>query len=226
MNTPSILLAASLALGGIAASHTANAALVEYSATVAAQTTPFSSNFSVQLFDGSLGTLGSVTLTLVSNIVGQIDLFNNLRTAQNFSNAFAQIPVTVTAGTRDASSVTSTATALLASGTAAAGPGISSFSGIASTASNSASVAPANFANYIGTSGATALFTAASTGGNFGGSSVPGLFFGGSATAGGTFKISYLYEPVAAVPLPAAAWLLGSGVLTMAAAARRKRRPN
>ncbi len=223
MNPKSIFLAAGLALGGITTSHTANAALVEYSATVAAQSTPFSSSFSVPLFDGSLGALGGVTLTLVSNIVGQIDVFNNLRTAQNFSNAFAQIPVTVTATTPDATVVTSTATASLASGSAAAGPGISSFSGIASSASSATSVAAGSIANYIGSSGATALFTAASNGGNFGGSSVPGLFFGGSATASGTFTISYLYEPVAAVPLPAAALLWGSGLLSLGAAARRRR---
>lgn len=219
MNIRSIVLTGSLVL----CANTANAAFVEYSTPLASNSTPFSTTFSVPLFNSSLGTLNSVTLSLVSNIVGRIDVFNNLSAPQGFTNAFATIPVTVTSSTPDATVVSAVATAWLASGTAAPGFPISSFAGIAASASNSVSVLPVNVVHYIGLDGGSALFTAASTGGSYGGTSVPGLFFGGSAVADGSFTVRYDYNAVSAVPLPATALLFGSGLLSLGAAWRRRR---
>ena len=219
MHIKSIVLTGSLVLCASAA----NAAFIEYNTALAPNPTPISTTFSVPLFNSSLGTLNNVSLSLVSNIVGRIDVFNNLSTPQTFTNAFATIPVTVTANTPDATSVTAVAITLLPSGTATPGFPISSFTGIASTASNSVHVLPFNFAAYTGLGGGSALFTAASAGGSYGGTSVPGLFFGGSAVADGSFTIRYDYDAAPAVPVPAAAWLLGSGLLSLGAAWRRKR---
>lgn len=218
MNFKTVLLTSGLML----CAGAADAALVEYSASLPTQPSPFSTTFSVPLFNSALGTLNGVTLSLVSNIVGQIDVFSILSTAQTFTNAFAQIPVTVTGP--DGTSLTAVATAMLASGSATPNFQISSFPGIAATAQASVSLVPASFGSYLGQGGATALFTAFSEGGNFGGTSVPGLFFGGSATSDASLSIRYDYDPVSAVPVPAAAWLLGTGLLSLGAFCRRKRR--
>lgn len=219
MNIKSMVLTGTLVL----CTGATHAAFIEYSTALASNPTPFSTTFSVPLFDSHLGTLSSVTLSLVSNIVGRIDVFNNLGTPQAFTNAFATIPVTVTSHTPDATSVTAVAISLAPSGTATPGFPITSFTGIAATASNAVNVAPVNFAAYMGLGGGSALFTAASNGGSYGGTSVPGLFFGGSAVADGNFTVRYDYDAVSAVPVPAAALLLGSGVLSFGAAWRRKR---
>ena len=219
MSFKSVALSGSMAL----CASVANAAFVEHSMVLASNPTPFSTTFSVPLFNSSLGTLNGVTLSLVSNIVGRIDVFNSLGTSKGFTNAFAAIPVTVTSNTPDATSVTAVATALLASGPATPGFPISSFPGISVTASNSVNVLPLNFAAYIGMGGGSALFTASSTGGTYGGTSVPGLFFGGSAVADGLFTVRYDYDAVSTVPVPAAALLFGSGLVALGAVWRRKR---
>lgn len=219
MNLRLIVLTGSLVL----CVGAANAAFIEYNTVLAPSSTPFSTTFSVPLFNSSLGTLNNVSLSLVSHIIGRIDVFNNLGTPQTFTNAFVSIPVTVTANTPDATSVTAVAIAALASGTAAPGFPISSFTGIVGTASNSVNVLPLNFAPYIGMGGTSASFTANRTDGTFGGTSVPGLFFGGSAVADGLFTVRYSYDAVSAVPVPASALLLGSGLLSLGAAWRRKR---
>jgi hypothetical protein len=111
---------------------------------------------------------------------------------------------------------------LLASGTAQSGIPINTFTGVTGTASNSVNVMSADIAKYVGLGGATSMFTVATTGANFGGTSVPGVFFGGSAVADATFKIQYDYSPLSAVPLPPAPLLLFSG-LALAAMLRRRR---
>lgn len=222
MNIKLIALTGSLVLSA----GVANAALVEYTRTLASSPTPFSSTFSLPLFDSSLGTLNGVSFSLLSNITGSIDVINILSTPQAFTDAFARIPVKVTSSTLDGISVTSTYITLLGSGTAlsaSSGTPINSFTGVTGTASNSVNVLSADISKYVGLGGGTALFTAATTGATFGGTSVPGVFFGGSAVADATFKIKYEYSPVSAVPVPASALLFGSGLVALGAAWRRKR---
>lgn len=212
----STLLAAGLMLTGVAA----QAAFVESRATFAANATPFSIDFAVPLFDSRLGTLNNILLSLTTSIVGEIGIYNPGPVAKPFVNAFATIPVTVTSKAPDASALTAHATATVAAGQAA--PGISTFSGIASSGSSSTSVLPADFASYIGPGSGSALFSAVSGAGTFGGTTGSNLFFGGAATANGVFTVRYDYDPVAPVPLPAAAWLLGSGLVWFGAMRRRR----
>lgn len=222
MNIKLIVLTGSLVLSASAA----NAAVVEYTRTLAASPTPFSSTFSLPLFDGTLGTLTGVNFSLLSNVSGSIDVINILSTPQAFTDAFARIPIKVTSNTLDATSVTATYITSLASGTALSalsGIPVNSFPGITGTVSSSVNVLPADISKYVGLGGGTALFTATTTGANFGGTAVPGVFFGGSAVADATFKIQYDYSPVSAVPVPAAALLFGSGLISLGAVWRRNR---
>ncbi len=219
MNIKSVVLTGSLMLCASAA----NAAVVEYSSVLASNPTPFSTTFSLKLFDSSLGTLNGVSFSLLSHVTGSIDVINILSTPQAFTDAFARIPVKVTSSTLDATSVTATYITMLASGTALSGVLVNSFPGVTGTASNSVSVLSADIAKYVRLGGGDAMFTAATTGANFGGTSVPGVFFGGSAVADAKFTIQYDYSPVSAVPVPAAALLFGSGLMSLGAAWRRKR---
>ena len=219
MKIKSMVLTGSLMLCASAA----NAAVVEESVVLASNPTPFSTTFSLKRFDSTLGTLNGVSFSLLSHVTGSIDVINILSTPQAFTDAFARIPVKVTSGTLDATSVTATYITMLASGTALSGGPVNSFPGVTGTASNSVNVLPSDIAKYVGLGGGTVMFTAATTGANFGGTSVPGVFFGGSAVADATFKIQYDYSPVSAVPVPAAALLFGSGLMSLGAAWRRKR---
>lgn len=219
MNIKSVVLTGSLMLCASAA----NAAVVEYSSVLASNPTPFSTTFSLKLFDSSLGTLNGVSFSLLSHVTGSVDVINILSTPQAFTDAFARIPVKVTSGTLDATSVTATYITMLARGTALSGVLVNSFPGVTGTASNSVSVLSADIAKYVRLGGGDAMFTAATTGANFGGTSVPGVFFGGSAVADAKFTIQYDYSPVSAVPVPAAALLFGSGLMSLGAAWRRKR---
>jgi hypothetical protein len=179
----------------------ASASFVEYSTNIGAQAVSFSTTFSVQKFDASLGSLTGITLSLTSSIVGQLDVFNVLSTAQSFTNASAAIPVTVTAMTPDTTTVSANAVATVATGIA--NPGANAFPGLTASATGSSSVALSNWAYYIGLGASTASFTATTPGGLYTGTAAPGVFFGGSGTADGLFKIRYDYLPTTStVPLP------------------------
>lgn len=209
----------------VTASGAASAAFVDYSASIPSGAVPYVSPyvFSLNKFDSSFGTLTGITLTLVSNINAEVDVFNSTGIAQNFTSASAALPITVTSTTADTTSVTATATASTGSGIAAVG--FNAFPGLTSTATALFNVAASNFSNYIGTSGQTVAFNATAGTGNYSGSAAPGVFFSGSGSAGGNFTIRYTYdEPsVSAVPLPAAAWLMVSGIGAFGAAARRRK---
>jgi hypothetical protein len=211
-----------LAAGLAAAASASRADFVEYSSTIASAYTPFSTTFEVQKFDSSLGLLTSITLSLSSTIVGEIDVFNSTTAPQPFTSAFASVPVSVTTATPNITSVSATATALLASGVAA--PGFNAYPGISGSGTGSTIVAPSDFFYYVGLGSGMANFVAASTTGTFGGTSVPGVYFSGAALADGLFTIRYDYN-VPAVPLPPAGWLFAAGLVGIAGFIRRRPLP-
>jgi hypothetical protein len=184
------------ALAAMLAAGSANALTISYSHNTPLSSVPFSDTFNLQLFDTNLGTLTGVTIDLVSNVTGQVDIFNNTGSAQSFTNASAIVPVTVTGPSSTSTTVNATATQ--ASGTAAVGT--SSYAGLTGTQSNSVNVLAANFSAYQGVGTTFGSFTTFTTGGSFSGSSVPGVFFSGSAVADGAVTVTYNYETAAPVP--------------------------
>lgn len=213
-------VAGSLSLTGVA-----HAALVEYSRSFDSQPSAYDTPFSFQKFNPSLGTLNSVVLSLTSNLTGGIQVYSLHSGNTAFTNASSEVPVTVSAQAPGGVNVwvSGPAKFAMASGTAAAGA--NQFKGTSATAvSTTVSVDSSLFAAYTGIGTAEALFSVGNTSGSYGGTGVPGLFFGGLAFADGLFSVKYDYSPVSAVPLPAAGWLLLSGLGSMALLNRRRRR--
>lgn len=175
-------------------------------------------------FDSSLGTLTSVTYTLSTTVDATVTVFNSLGSDQPFTNATATIPVTVT-NTLTASSLTTTATAGPFAGVAPVGQS-NAGTGTGITASNSGND-NANLAAYVGTGSQTVNFTATAPNGSYTGSAAPGVFFSGTANAGGTFTLTYTYTPnTTAAPEPGSVAMAGMGLFGMlgGAAIRRRKR--
>jgi hypothetical protein len=193
----------------------ASAAFITYSAHIAPQSVPFSTSFTVQKFDSQLGTLSGVQLTLSTDVTARIDVWSNLAAPAAFSNAFASFPITVTAQSPDATTVSTAAAATLASGVALPSmPGnfINQYAGLTGTATATTAVLPAAWSFYVGLGGGSASFTATAGNGSYGGTSPFGLFFSGSGLAGGDFSVRYDFAPPAAVPLPGNLGLLAGGL--------------
>src|SRR5262249_9395682 len=107
-------------------------------------------------FNTSLGTLTDITLTLKSSISTEVDVINLTNTAQRFTNASATAPLTITGP--DATSITATAIATVASGMAHAGPFvITHFAPVSQTALTKVHVPNENFGSYEGSG--TSLLT-------------------------------------------------------------------
>lgn len=209
---------------GIVAPTAARAATVSYSATIPQTSVSFTTPFTLPLFDSSLGTLLGAQISLVANTVATVTVFNTASTPQSFTAATASVPLTITGP--DGTFVT--ATAVTGPVSATVNPGSTSFPGQTGSATSTVNVSLANLSSYIGTGGATANFSALGSTGTYSGNTASSqLFFGGSATAGGTVSITYTYQALSAAPEPGAFALLVSvlplvgGITTVR---RRKRR--
>jgi len=166
---------------------------------------PFDLPLQVQQFNTALGTLTGITISVHSTVVADISIYNPTTSALPFTNAFASVPVEAT-GPSGASAM-STATANVASGTALAGPGFTTFSGTTGTSSGFAAVT-GSFTPYEGTGFFTGHLSTMGSDGSYGGTGT-GLYFGGTATAGGYIDVTYTYT---AIPEPASLGLLGIGM--------------
>ena len=192
----------------VAMSASASAATVSYSHVTSSTATPFTDNFTLQKFDPTVfGTLTGILINFSTSITAEVDVFNNTGANQTFTAATATSPLTLTGPA--GATVNANAVAGPFNGTAA--PGFTPFGGLTGNNSASITVAPVNFGLYTGTGAATAAFQAVAGNGTYSGTSVPGVFFGGSAIASGTSTITYTYSTAA--PEPATMGLLGSALL-------------
>jgi len=216
----SLTLAALVGIG-LAIGQGAGAQVIVQTFTVPTGTVvPFSQNFTFNLFDSTLGLLQSVTLSLSTSITAEVDVFNSLASPQAFTNGNASIPVTVTAP----DAVTETATGVAGPVAGTANPGFNAFPGLPASASTSQTIPMGDWGFYEGVGPMTGNINAASTSGTYSGNANPGVFFGGSAVAGATITITYLYAPAGTVPEPAATTFLAAGVLGSLGMVLRRRR--
>ncbi|MEB3190929.1 MAG: PEP-CTERM sorting domain-containing protein [Snowella sp.] len=208
---PSLGIAVILASLGLL-SVQAEAATISYSHTIAPKTVNYSEDFFLSKFDTSLGTLTSITLSALVEGQAEIDIFNGTSSDQSFQNATATVPFSVTTpiDTLNASGSVS-----IASGTNVLG--MNTFSGLPLNFSQSLNISATNFGSYQGVGGG--LFSLAATGslGQYSGTSVSNVFFGGSAEVGSTVTIFYTYS----VPEPIT--LLGSATAIALGAAFKRR---
>jgi len=82
----------------------------------------------------------------------------------------------------------------------------------------------ADWGFYEGVGVQTGVLNAAASSGSYSGVANPGIFFGGSATAGATITITYLYQPAGTIPEPGATTFLAAGVLGSLGMVLRRRR--
>jgi hypothetical protein len=194
----------------------AQAASISFSETIDSQPLSYSTDFELQKFDASLGTLTGITITLDAVGTGTLDVINLTDSELSFSDGTADLPIAVLAPGNVALSTTLVATPV--SGVAAAGieitPGFffskTSFTDVDTTLSASTAVDASAFGDYIGTDKATLTLVGGPI--SVTGTGPTGLFFGGSGVAGGTVTVTYTYTSVV-VPEPRSATMLSLGIL-------------
>lgn len=212
-------MAAALVVVTALAAGQASAAMVSYDYVITSQANPFTVNFTLNMFDTNLGTLTGINLYTMTDVTGNISIYNTTGSPQTFTNAFAAVPITVTPPS-PASAVTTTATANVASGNVGAGNGPYTFNGITASSFQNTAIAPANFSLFEVSGGGLVSFSASAGAGTYGGTALPGVFFGGTSNAGGEVTIDYTYTP-APVPLPGAMLLFAPGLAGLAAIRRK-----
>ena len=202
------IVSATLATG----SGDANAALVEYSYTLPAASSAFANAFSLNKFDTNLGTLTDIKLYTTATISGTVDVY--APTGGSFTNAYNSVTVNTTIPS-SATPIITSATLGPVSGTAAVG-----FNHFAapSSATTTTTIAVALFNQYVAPGQAT--FSASWDGLISNRISGNNVFVSGTPTVGGSVKIAYSYNATP-TPIPAAAWLLGSGLLGLVGIRRK-----
>jgi len=153
--------------------------------------------------------LDDITITLDATGTAEVDVMNGTASPLSFTGATAKIPVSLTGPGPTSTSVTLSAGPT--SGTAA--PGFNAFPGLLASATNSVMVIPADFSLFEGLGLIVSVNVNAGSG-TYSGTSEPGLFFGGSSTAGAVTTIAYSFLPAStSVPEPATVSLFGGALL-------------
>jgi hypothetical protein len=221
MKLSSLAICASLAFASVAS----QAMTVSYSDTFNSTAIPFSKTLSLSKFDGSLGTLTGVTLTLAFDVVAQVDVLNLGNENASFASASAAFPVTVTSSGADATSFAATATAISAGGNAGLGlAGQFSQPGLSASGSATRTVALSSLPSYVGGASDNVAFGVSAANGTYTGVGPTSLLFSGSGKAAGTLSVSYDYDATSPVPEPSTAVLMGLGMLAIGVSLRRRRR--
>lgn len=236
MNFKRLALAAALSLG-LAAPAFANVIRFSHSTGTASGASPYSENFTLGRFDSNLGTLTDILISMSFNVTGSVSVQNFNAVSESFTSASSWLPITLTgpASTTISASagtapVSNTVGAAVVAYVAPYGwmmqPGSFSQTGLTGTPSSSTHVGPSAFSAYEGAGSALLNFSYLAGDGIYGGSSVAGVYFGGSASANGTISIAYTYTPGlikdGAVPEPEGLALLGLSLGALVLARRRK----
>lgn len=184
---------------------------ISFSHTTASTTSPFTDTFSLANFNTSLGTLTSVTITLAYSTTGVVDIFNGTGVVQNFTDAESSVPLTLDGP----AGLTQTVDAVAGPISGMAGPGSNSFPATPGTGTLTIDVPTADFADFeIPPSASTDSYSVIGNTGTYSGNSVTGVFFGGSAIAGGTTTVTYDYTvPTNGTPEPTTLVLMGGALV-------------
>ncbi len=195
---------------------------ITYTKTITAQAVPFSTTVDLPAFNPALGTLTGVEVSRAYSGTATVEVENRGDTDEAFTNASASVPVTVSITLDGVTySVSDTLTAAIGSGTAA--PGSNSYPGTLSLGdTNQNPIPPLTPADFEGAT-LEIPFDVSFADGTFSGTGPRGLFFGGSATVGGSVDIQYTYT-TSNIPETATWAMMGLGFAGLGLAGYRARR--
>jgi hypothetical protein len=214
-----LLTGAILSATLIAGTGSAQAALVTYTNNFTLSgSTPYS--FTLNSFDSTLGALTDITLTTTTNITPQVQLINFTNATQSFTNAQSTTNFQLTVPGQVVTA--SASTGVISSGVVIPPPFfVTTFSGSPVSQTQTIHLASAIWNNYLGVNPLSlqAVLSNFKSSASFASGT---LGVGGNGLANGAVTIAYTYNAVP-TPLPAAAWLLGSGLLGLVGMRRKQK---